>query len=427
MKSASSTRHFWHSIPAALERRIGIRTVLAVAAFLRLASIFLLHSFTHPLTWEFGPLARSLVAGLGYTDLLSNGVRVPSIYMPPAYSYYLAFFYWVGGEKTATYLAVEVVNAAFGVMLVYIVYRIAMILSGESSALAAACITALFPSQVFMCNEFHGISIYIMLGAAAVFFLVHYLEVKRSWIDIIAAGLCMGVLILFRAEAPALALLYACILVWRGGRRAWAAVVVFVLLSAACVAPWTIRNYRQFHQFIPVCASGGLSLWVGNNPRATGSQHYSFFDPMSDDVKAIFAKYPKTREFQTGIDKALMHLAVQYMLAHPGHEAVLACKKLFLFFVFDRSHELGRRPVYWVPSILLTILGCWGAFLRGRKLFREDLLIVSSILFAVLLGMVVFVLPRYKMVIDPFIIIIASNVFAFGSTASQPEPVQELV
>ena len=278
-----------------------------------------------------------------------------------------------------------------------------------------------------MCNEFHGISIYIVLGAAAVFFLVHYLEVKRSWIDIIAAGLCMGALILFRAEAPALALIYACILGWRGGRRAWAPAAVFILLSAGCAAPWTIRNYREFHQFIPVCASGGVNLWIGNNPRATGSQHYSFFDPMPDDVKAIFAEYPKTREFQTGIDKALMHLAVQYMLAHPGHEAVLACRKLFLFFVFDPNHEMGRRPVYWVPSVLLTILGCWGAFLRGRKLFCEDLLVMSSILFAVLLGMVVFVLPRYKMVIDPFIIIIASNVFALRTTASPPVPVEEPV
>jgi hypothetical protein len=65
--------------------------------------------------------------------------------------------------------------------------------------------------------------------------------------------------------------------------------------------------------------------------------------------------------------------------------------------------------MYWLPSILLSLLAIWGAVLRGKKILRKGLLLVVSILFAVAVGIVVFVLPRYKIVVDPFIIIFAAT------------------
>ena len=108
----------WNSIRAYWSRLPGIRTVLIVAAFLRLASIPLVHNFHHPDTWEFGPIAKNIDAGLGYTVLLKNGLRVPSAWEPPAYAYFLAFFYRLGGESPMTYLIIEILQAALGILLV---------------------------------------------------------------------------------------------------------------------------------------------------------------------------------------------------------------------------------------------------------------------------------------------------------------------
>src|SRR5581483_8012722 len=82
----------------------GIRPVLWVAALLRVGSVFLLRSFRHPVAWEFGDIAATINAGLGYSIPLPNGGRAPSAYMPPAYPYILALLMKVGGNRPAVWL-----------------------------------------------------------------------------------------------------------------------------------------------------------------------------------------------------------------------------------------------------------------------------------------------------------------------------------
>jgi 4-amino-4-deoxy-L-arabinose transferase-like glycosyltransferase len=402
-----------------------LRIVLFVAAFLRFLSIAFVRSFLHPQTWEFGPLAENIVKGLGYSDLMHNGTYQPSIYMPPGYSYFLAFFYRIGGERPTTFLVVAIMQAGMGVLLVYLVYRLALILLGKPEAVVAACLSAIYPALVYMCNEFHPINIYVVLEVATVWFLVRYLQISASWRELIIAGICAGILLLFRGETPALVLLYAAALLLQGGLKAAKPALVFLVIAFACLAPWTIRNYRVFGKVVPVCASGGLNLWIGNNPAAIGDDRYreadivrsdflsgevstDEFELLPPDVKEAFIQIPIDHNSQIAKDDVLKHLAVNFIRTRPKEEAMLALKKVFAFFVFDPRHEKGRQPMYWLPSILLSLLAIWGAVLRGKKLLRQDLLLIISIWFAVAVGVAVFVLPRYKIVIDPFIMIFAS-------------------
>lgn len=403
-----------------------LRTVLIAAALLRLTSIAVLHSFLHAQTWEFGPLAANLVNGLGYSDLMVNGTYQPSIYMPPAYPYFLAFFYLLGGEQPATFLIIEMIQAGLGVLLVYFVYRLALILMGKPEAIVAACLAAIYPTQIYMCNEFHPINIYIVLEVATVFFLVRFLETSASWKDLILAGICAGILMPFRGESPALILLYAAILMLRGGLKAAKPTVAFLLIAFACLAPWTIRNYRVFGRIVPVCASGGINLWIGNNPVATGDDRYrvadivrgdfarggvlpSDFQQLPPEVREALSRIPIDQNSEIAKDEALKRLAVNFIRTHPKEEAILSMKKIFAFFVFDPRHEKGRQALYWLPSILLSLLAIWGIFLRGKNTLQQDLLLVASMLFAVAVGIAVFVLPRYKIVVDPFIMIFAAT------------------
>lgn len=402
-----------------------LRTVLIVAVLLRLASIVLVRNFLHPQMWEFGALAENLVKGLGYSDVTSNGTYQPSIYMPPAYPYFLAFFYRIWGARPVTFLVVELIQVGLGVLLVYLVYRLALILLGKAEAIVAACLIAIYPAQVYMCNEFHPINMYIVLETATVFFLVRYLEISASWKDLTMAGVCAGILMSFRGETPALILLYATLLLVRGGLKAAKPAVVFFLIAFAFLAPWTIRNYRVFGRIVPVCASGGLNLWIGNNPLATGDDRYpaadivredfvrgsvlqSEFEQLPPDVRQALSLIPIDRNSQIAKDQVLKHLAVNFIRTHPKDEVKLSLKKLLDFLVFDPRHEKGHQPMYWLPSILLSLLATWGVVLRGKRILRQDLLLIASILFAVAVGVVVFVLPRYKIVVDPFIMIFAA-------------------
>ena len=52
--------------------------------------------------------------------------------------------------------------------------------------------------------------------------------------------------------------------------------VIAALFTTLIIAPWTIRNYAVLGGFVPVKSQFGFTLWVGNNPYATGT---TFVDP----------------------------------------------------------------------------------------------------------------------------------------------------
>jgi 4-amino-4-deoxy-L-arabinose transferase-like glycosyltransferase len=402
-------------IVSACRRWISLRTVLIAAAILRLASIPVLRNYLHPVTWEFGPIARSILAGHGQTFLLPNGMRVPSAFEPPAYPYFLALFYRMFGETPLAYFLIETIQAAAGVLLVYVVYRIAELFIGKKAGIVAACVTAIFPTQVYMCNEFHPISFYIVVHCLVVFWLARYIERTHSRIDLVAAGFSMGVLLLFRSDA--LVLLFACagIIVVRRGLKAVVPALVFFVIACACLAPWTIRNYRAFGKFIPVTNLAGINLWIGHNPDATGGAKYGYFSrPFPADLENAMDRIPLDRDYEVSKDVALRNLALEYARTHPRREVELAWKKFLYFVTFDPQHLKGRQPLYWAPSILLTILAIYGAVLRGRKLYGEDLLMTTSIVLALAMVVAVVYLPRYRIIIDPFLIVYTANAIVHG-------------
>jgi 4-amino-4-deoxy-L-arabinose transferase-like glycosyltransferase len=395
---------------ALLDHRPGIQSVLWVAAVLRVVSVFLLRTYRHPNAWEFGEIARAIHAGLGYSINLPHGGLAPSAYMPPAYPYLLVLLLKFGGDRPRAWLVLELIQAALGVLLVYVIYRTALLLAERRVAIASAILVAVFPTQVYVCSEFHSINFYMVLGAFAVFSLTRYLEQSGSWKDIVLAGFSMGFLMLFRAEAPALLFLYAAIIVWRGGWRAMTPAAVFTAIALLCLAPWTLRNYVAFGKLIPVAVSAGQNLWIGNNAHATGSQHYDYGAFLSEDLRLDLARVPENRDYQYARDKVFERYAVHFALTHPLSEVRLMLTKLAIFFVYDPAHSKGRQPTYWVPSVLLSLLAAYGAWLGGARLWSEDLIVVASVLFAVAVTAAVFALPRYKIVIDPFLMIFAAQV-----------------
>jgi hypothetical protein len=226
----------------------------------------------------------------------------------------------------------------------------------------------------------------------------------------------MGALLLCRAEAIALLLGYALILVWRCGRRSTLQAVATCLIAGTCLAPWTIRNYRALGHPVLITTSGGFNLWVGHNLCATGNSDYSL-DCLRPDQRALLDREPRGRDFEIADDHLFTAFAVDFIRSHPRGELRLAARKLFFFLLFDPTHKKAAKAAYWAPSLLLTFLACHGIWLRRCNLLKQDLPLTFSILFGILLGIALFSLPRYRITIDPFLSIYAAD--AIVSIASR--------
>src|SRR5439155_15636305 len=58
---------------------------------------------------------------------------------------------------------------------------------------------------------------------------------------------------------------------WKVGKRSLAGIVLASAVFLACIAPWLIRNYRTFGQFVFLRSNFGAELRLGNGPGANGT------------------------------------------------------------------------------------------------------------------------------------------------------------
>jgi 4-amino-4-deoxy-L-arabinose transferase-like glycosyltransferase len=390
-----------------------------------LASIFVIRSFLRPQTWEFGVIAHNLLLGKGYSYFGS-----PSAYMPPAYPLLLTGLFGLLGEGSATYLFLEVVQAAAGVLLIILIYRLALALYDDQAlARLAAILAALYPPFIQMCNEFHSINFYIVLGVTTVLFLVKALQQPSRWDYLVYAAISMGLLLLFRAETLLLAMLLAALLFLQGQRDSrLTRSLLFLAIAYSFLAPWMFRNYRIFHKLLPTTTASGISLYTGNSRSATGSDRTAtgyVLNSLPPKMQADLEAIPMVPEKEILLDRIYRREAITYIVSHPWREVALAGQKLRIFWSFDPNHEKGAQPVFWVPSIILSFFAGMGLFVGVKPPLRELSPVLVSIAFAMLTSVVFFALPRYKIVIDPFLCILASNAaskFTSQSGCCAPPP-----
>jgi len=408
LKSESYMHKQLKMLPTIAPRKL-LAAILLMATLLRVLSIYVLHSYIGPDSWEFGTIAHNMLAGHGF----SMYYDIPSAHMPPLYCYLLWGLWKYFGESPTTYLALELFQALLGVLLVLVVYRLSLLLASRRVALIAATMVAVWPSFVYLCDQVHSISIYILLGVAAVYFTVHYVQVSHSWRDAICIGLCMGGLLLCRAEAVVLLCAYAFILIVRCGRGSTSKALVTCLIALACLAPWTIRNCRVLGYPILVSSAGGFNLWVGHNPHASGNSDYSL-DDLNPSQRARWEGQSRGREYEINDDRLFTSFAINYMRSQPKAEIILSARKFFFFVFFDPTHDKSRRVLYYGPSLLLTFLAFYGMWLKRSELLVSYLPVTFTIVFAVLLAVAVFALPRYRIAIDPFLTLFAAQAIARG-------------
>jgi len=204
-------------------------------------------------------LARNVAAGKGFTQ---DGVH-PMVYRPPLFSLLLGGWFHLTGTSSPASAAVfqSMVHGA-GVLAAFLLFL--EVVPSLAWAVAGALWLAVNPLLVTRAAFVLQEPTLLLFTTLAVLASVRWIKAPSTPVAALAGaawGLCcLAKVVAWFAPFLLLAMRFLPGRLrreWRGGEMA-----VLLLCFAAVVAPWTIRNYVQFHRFILVNGQGeGMLKW----------------------------------------------------------------------------------------------------------------------------------------------------------------------
>ena len=205
---------------------------------------------------DYHQLAARLVEGRGYV----NAAGKPTAWRPPAYPVFLAGVYKFAGVSVQRATLVQVI---VGGLTVLMLTALGVMILGWPRALIAGVIAAVYPGFFWLPRLLLSENLSLLLLLLSLGAIILYLRSSRL-VWIIVFGVLCALNTLVRGANLFLPIVVACgllILQWRNWKRLVAPLLAMSVAFIVTLLPWTIRNYRVFHQAIPIATQDGLTLY----------------------------------------------------------------------------------------------------------------------------------------------------------------------
>jgi hypothetical protein len=404
---------------------------------------------------QTGDYAISHAPGSG-----AGGSTGPTAYFAPAYPYFLAAVDLIDGDTTRGGRAVHaarLATAVLGAGAVALIGLVALEAFGESTALVAMLIAALYPPLIELSGTPYSENLLIVLELAAVWAALRARRAENPFPWLGAAGALTGLAALTHQNGIVILLpLIFCAIAagrrWAGVgaaqgrsdpapqghdgtppgrdakgptflRRAWfrtlAAPLLLVAVTALTIAPWTVRNAVLLHRFVPISDETGITLAGTYNSTSAANREI----PYKWTWYGVVPAYKPIARRSLGMTEPalsdrLTSAAFHYIGDHPLSPLQVAYHNLRRLLELegtaawhDSTASIGlsegtaRIGVYgfWVVAALAAM----GLFTRRARKAPEWLWVIPILLaWSVLL--VNSETPRFRSPVDPYLIMLAA-------------------
>ena len=382
--------------------------MVAIALFLRVGWIIVGHTYKFKTVdnnfsfgWEMGRIGAAVAAGHGFSNPF-GGSTGPTAWESPLYPYLIAgVFHFFGIYSQASAFVLLTINSVFSALTCIPIFLIGRRIFSEKVAVGAAWTWALLPYVMYWCTRWVWETSLSALLMAVTFWLALTMEKRDGIAPWIEFGLLWGIAAL---NSTVLISFLPASGLWAWYRRAkrhkrsLAGVLLASAVFIACVAPWTVRNYRTFGKFIFVRDNFGAELRLGNGRGADGTW-MQYLHPTQD--------FYAMRQYESMGELPYIAMrkrqALDYIEADYPRFAVL-CLKRFIYF-WAGPPKLAK--IWWLAEVknslflASSLLMFWGL---GRALRRHRpgaWLLFWLILLYPAIYYVVFPGQRYRHPIEP--------------------------
>jgi 4-amino-4-deoxy-L-arabinose transferase-like glycosyltransferase len=204
--------------------------------------------------------------------------------------------------------------------------------ANEATGLVGAALAAAYGYFIYYNAALMTETFFIVLVLLSLYLS---LEIKRkaSLARWALLGLALGLAALLRQSILLFVPFLLLWLIWdlkKQGVRWWyftVPIIAIVLL----IAPWTLRNYKVYHQYLLLNSNSGYALYASNNPNlGTDWRNEVVVVPVPEELMG---------QNEAQLDRALTQRGIEYIFSNPGRYLLLTLNKTLEYFRFWPSAD----------------------------------------------------------------------------------------
>ena len=383
-----------------------LASLIVVSLLIRILTVYFIKD-SH-VEYEWNVLLNNLIEHKSYSLRSFNAELVPTVLIPPLYAFFLYFIHVISFLKDSYFLyLVFFIQIVLSTYSVYLFYQINQNFFSNKFSIINSFIFSIIPLNIYICGQISSVSIQLFLSL--LFLKLLFILIKnKTQKNIIFFSIVSGLLILCRGEF-AIIFVFTFFFIFISKKIDVINLIKILIIVFLVISPYVIRNYIHFNQFI-IVKSLGYNLWKGNNQLSKVEGYGRFeiveFKNLYDKVKSI----NKDKYYEINWDNIFLKEAKNNIEKNPIIYAELFFKKLFSFYFIDleSSYPNYYNFLHIFPIIILSLLSFPSLiiFFKNNKFENKYLglyFFLNLVIFSIF-----FILPRYKLVILPIQIILAT-------------------
>ena len=350
---------------------------------------------------EWNILVKNLYFYDSFSLLVFDDLFVPNLWMPPLYGYFIYLHSLLVGFNE--YLPISVITSQIIIASITPVFffKIISIFFNRKLSIIGSFTFNFFPLIIFSSGQISSVTIFLFLNILFFYFILKLKNNSKIKL-ILIIGILSSLLILTRRDFV-LIYLFSLLYIFLFLKINIKTIVTIIIITIIGISPYLYRNYVAFDKFI-IHSGFGYNLWKAYNPNAN-VEGYLF---VSEELQSKINTVEKNIYYRINEDQIYLEQALTYIKNHPQKYINLYFKRLYSFYFFDlnSSQKNYYNPVHIYPIILVSLLSICGLFTFNKKNNKLNYLVLTFLLLVVLYAFFA-VLPRYKIYILPFQIILS--------------------
>ena len=380
--------------------------LLIVSFILRLASTYFIRDFHFDHEWNI--LLDNLIKYKSYSYYTFNNQLIPSAILPPLYPFFLYSIKMVSfTDKNNLLNLIIFIQILLSTYSVYLFYEINKNFLSKKISLTNSTIYSIIPLNVIACGQISSISLQIFLSLFFLKFL--FLIIKKEYKkNIFIFSLISSFLILTRGEFF-LIFLVIFLFIFSMKKIELINLIKIFLITILIASPYLIRNYIHFNEIF-IVKSLGYNLWKGNNKLSKVEGYENLGDQKFENLRKEINNLEKNKYYELNRDRLFLIEAKNNLKENPKRYFYLSIKKFFSYYFidFNSAYKDYFNFFHFVPILILSLLSFPGLFFFLRKNKFENNCLGLYLFLNLIIFSIFFVLPRYKLIILPVQIILAS-------------------